>query len=179
VLLSVSKFKSGSAGCCICLQDAMPLAPYCIIVMPLASVDVFNPESAQSFWQLSVLLVSMFWWQATKQARWACRHVSILSVLGISCTSILLVSVCGAVAEDPSRHRLPQVGHMMLLLMQKRKEKTIPFGVNLMRSQVLYRDAQGLRVHWHAHRHAKCNHCFSHPSRLANTAVILNQVHMC
>ncbi|DBB09681.1 hypothetical protein WJX82_002703 [Trebouxia sp. C0006] len=36
------------------------------------------------------------------------RHVSILSVLGISCTSVLLVSVCGAVAEDPSRHRLPQ-----------------------------------------------------------------------
>lgn len=39
------------------------------------------------------------------------RHVSILSVLGISCTSILLVSVLGAVVDDPSRHRLPvQVG---------------------------------------------------------------------
>lgn len=80
-----------------------------------SSVDVFNPESAQLFWQLSVPLIFMFWWSVTMQASWACRHVSILSVLGISCTSILLVSVCGAVAEDPSRHRLPQVSHIMLL----------------------------------------------------------------
>ncbi len=28
---------------------------------------------------------------------------------------------------------------------KKRKEKTTPFGVNLMRSQVLYRAAQGLK----------------------------------
>jgi len=28
---------------------------------------------------------------------------------------------------------------------KKRKEKTTPFGVNLMRSQVLYRAAQGIR----------------------------------
>ena len=37
----------------------------------------------------------------------ACRHLTVLSVLGISCTSILLVSVLGAVVEDPARHRLP------------------------------------------------------------------------
>ena len=42
----------------------------------------------------------------------ACRHVSILSVMGISCTSILLVSVLGAVVEDPSRHRLPVQVHL-------------------------------------------------------------------
>ncbi len=49
VLLFVSNLKSNSAGCCICLQDTMPLAPYCNFVMTLASVDVFDPESAQSF----------------------------------------------------------------------------------------------------------------------------------
>ncbi len=32
-----------------------------------------------------------------------------------------------------------------LVLEKKRKEKTTPFGVNLMRSQVLYRAAQGLK----------------------------------
>ena len=39
-LLSVSSLKPGMAGLCICLQDAMSLAPYCIIAMPLASLDV-------------------------------------------------------------------------------------------------------------------------------------------
>ena len=159
------------------------------------------------------------------EACWACRHVSILSVLGISCTSILLVSVCGAVAEDPSRHRLPEVSHIMLLMQtrrekkrksnqvksnlnktnqiksnqiksnqiksnqmnrteqnqieQNRKGKTIPFNANLMRSQVLQQAAQGLLMHWHVHRHAKCNHRFSHPSRFANQAIILKQIHIC
>ena len=42
VLLSVSILRPGMAGRCICLQDAMPLAPYCIIAMPLASLDVFH-----------------------------------------------------------------------------------------------------------------------------------------
>ena len=32
-----------------------------------------------------------------------------------------------------------------LVLEKKRKEKPTPFGVNLMRSQVLYRAAQGLK----------------------------------
>ncbi len=132
VLLSVSNLKWDLADCCICLQNTMPLAPCCIIVMPLApSVHVFNPECAQSFWQLSVLLMSMFWWSVTKQACWACRHVSILSVLGISCTSILLVSVCGAVAEDPSRHRLPQVSHICCCCrLDKRTRLTLHLSVS-------------------------------------------------
>ncbi len=34
---------------------------------------------------------------------------------------------------------------LLIPVEKKRKEKTTPFGVNLMRSQVLYRAAQGLK----------------------------------
>ena len=49
---------------------AMPLAPCCTILMLLAFVDVFKPEVAQLFWQLSVWLLSMVWWSVTKETSW-------------------------------------------------------------------------------------------------------------
>ena len=50
--------------------------------------------------------------QITELGAAPCRRVSILSMLGITCTSILVVSVFGAVAADPHRKHLPvQVRH--------------------------------------------------------------------
>jgi len=58
----------------------------------------------------------------------------------------LLEITCQGNTQHTGRHSCAHFATISLAsqaLKQKRKEKTTPFGVNLMRSQVLYRAAQG------------------------------------
>ena len=94
--------------------------------------------------------------QGTGDKAWSLKEVKILlhASLPLSLTQDRMALVlCYKSLKLDASHVVAATGHLLLLVSvdatregvavgEKRKEKTTPFGVNSMRSQVLYRAAQ-------------------------------------